>query len=71
VVGHLLGIMALGKFFAEKVEAGKPEDVRVAVQSLGPSAQIGDKYPRQHQRDRHSWKDKSEPRAVKIVPHRS
>jgi hypothetical protein len=31
MVRHLLWITTLGKFFVEKVEAGKPEDFRVAA----------------------------------------
>src|ERR1035441_6907266 len=71
VVCHLLGIRTLGKFFAEKVKAGKPEDFRVADQSLAPPAHVGDKKTREHKDDRQDRKKKIRPRAAKIVPHRS
>src|SRR5579862_6780977 len=71
VVRHLLRVAALGKFFAEKVEAGKPEDVRVAAQRLGPSTPNGEKKARQHQRHRQTWQEKSESRAAQQIAHRS
>ena len=67
MVRHLLGIMTLGKFFAEKVEAGKPEDFRVAAQPLVPPAPVG-KQPRQHQRHRQGRKKKETPEPRKRFP---
>ena len=70
LVNDLLGITALGKFFAEKVEAGKPKDFGVAAQPLVPSAEIGGKEP-QHQRKDQGRKKQGKPRATQIIPHRS
>jgi hypothetical protein len=45
----LLGITTVGKFFAEKVEAGKPKDFRAAVQPSAPAANMEDREPREQE----------------------
>ncbi len=71
LVHHLLGITTLGKFFAEKVEAGKPEDFRVAAQPLIPSAPLGSKEPTSTSATASAGRKKSKPRAVKYSPSQS
>jgi hypothetical protein len=56
--------MTLGKFFAEKVEAGKPEYFRVAAQLLIPPAQIGGYEAHQHKCNRQGRKKKCKPQAA-------